>query len=73
MTIVILTIVILKHTQGWFMHMKRALGAILLPSITGVVFEVGCVTQSGQNKGMVYETSFNVGDMVNNYGLRSDK
>ena len=55
------------------MHMKRALGAILLPSITGVVFEVGCVTQSGQSKGMVYETSFNVGDMVNNYGLRSDK
>lgn len=49
--------------------MKRALGAILLLSITGVVFEVGCVTQSGQSKSMVYETSPNVGDMVNNYGL----
>ena len=51
------------------MHMKRSLGVILLLSITSVAFEAGCVTQSGQTKSMVYETSLNVREMVNNYGL----
>ena len=69
MTIVIITIVILKHTLGWFMHMKQSLSVILLLSVTGVEFEAGCVTQSGQTKSTVYKTSLNVGDMVNNYGL----
>ena len=32
-------------------------------SLMGSVFAAGCVTQSGQSKGMVYETSLKVGDM----------
>ena len=43
--------------------MKRALGVLMVLSLIGTVFTAGCVTQSGQSKGVVYETSLKVGDM----------
>ena len=45
------------------MHMKRALSFLILLSLMGTVFAAGCVTQSGQSKNTVYETSLKIGDM----------
>ena len=50
------------HEDGLH-HMKRALSFLIVLSLMGTVFATGCVTQSGQSKSVVYETSLKVGDM----------
>ncbi|HYA61528.1 MAG TPA: ABC transporter substrate-binding protein [Candidatus Acidoferrum sp.] len=59
-----MTVVILKLIQGSSMYVKQAWGILVLLSLIGTVFAAGCMTQSGQNKGTVYETSLKVGDMT---------
>ena len=49
------------HRDGLH-HINRALGVLTVRSLIGTVFAAGCVTQNGQSKSTVYETSLKVGE-----------